>query len=121
MILTMGSSLKWDGALVTAREKAGAERGLYLAAEELLKDAVDIVPLREGTLERSGVASAAGLKAAVSFGSGAAEAYAVVQHEHMEFNHPNGRQAKYLETPLNANRAKYEGIVAAEIRKSIGA
>ena len=28
--------------------------------------------------------------------------YAVVQHERLDFNHPNGGQAKYLEQPLLA-------------------
>ena len=52
---------------------------------------------------RSGVASPPDpgtLKAAVSFDT----PYAVVQHENLTFHHPGGRQAKYLETPLNASR-----------------
>ena len=73
----------------------------------------------KGTLERSGVASvdAGALRAAVSYDT----PYAVYQHEGLDFAHPNGRRSKYLEGPLNSEHAKCEGIIAAEIRKSLGA
>ncbi len=34
-------------------------------------------------------------------GDGPARLYAVIQHEHLGYNHANGRQAKYLESVLN--------------------
>ena len=108
------TAFAWRGAEATALEREGAERGLYLWAEYVLEQAVNIVPLREGTLMRSGVASPPDpgtLKSAVSFDT----PYAVVQHENLTFHHPNGRQAKYLETPLNASGDVGKMLVAREI------
>ena len=115
----MAYTLKWHGAKVTAAEKKGAARGLYLGAEHVLEEATRLVPLREGTLERSGVASsdAGALRAAVSYDT----VYAVIQHEAMDFSHPRGRQAKYLEQPLNSERGKVLDIIAREIKSSLGA
>jgi len=49
--------------------RAGAVRGLKKAVEHLLQVSREVVPLEEGTLERSGVASVdeGGLRGAVSY------------------------------------------------------
>lgn len=111
--------LKWYGDKAAAAEKKGAATGLYLGAEHVLEESTRLVPLLEGTLERSGVASvdAGGLRAAVSYDT----VYAVIQHEAMDFNHPRGRQAKYLEQPLNSERGKVLEVIAREIKSSLGA
>ena len=110
-------TVKWHGAKVKASEHKAAARGLYKWAEHVLEEATRIVPLQEGTLQNTGVASSdeGALRAAVSYDT----PYAVVQHEAMDFNHPNGRQAKYLETPLNASRDKGLKIVADEIKGAL--
>ena len=115
----MTMTVKWYGAKASAAEKRGAARGLYLWAEHVLEEAVRVVPLQEGTLMRSGVASSdpGALRAAVSFDT----IYAVYQHEGLDFNHPRGRQAKYLESPLNASKAKGQALVAREIKRALGA
>ena len=117
--MSMSCSVKWYGAKVKAEERVGAARGLMLAAEHILEEATRIVPLLEGTLMRSGVASvdAGALRAAVSYDT----VYAVYQHEGLDFAHPNGRQAKYLEQPLNSERAKCAALIAREIKTSLGA
>lgn len=35
------------------------------------------------------------------------KAYALEQHERLDFNHPKGGKAKYLEDPLTRNKQKY--------------
>lgn len=45
--------------------------------------------------------------ATVGFG----EVYAAAQHEHVEYRHPKGGQAKYLEQPMKANTAKYVALI----------
>jgi hypothetical protein len=109
----------WNGPKVKAEERKGAARGLYRGAEHVLEQATRLVPLQEGTLERSGVASVdeASMTAAVSYDT----PYAVRQHEEMDYQHQRGRQAKYLETPLNASKDEILRLVAEEIRKSLGA
>jgi len=115
----MPMTVKWYGEKAKAAERAGAARGLYLWAEHVLEEAVRIVPLQEGTLMRSGVASvdAGQLSAAVSFST----PYAIVQHEGLDFQHPRGRQSKYLESPALASKAKGTALVAREIKRALGA
>lgn len=100
---------------VLAKSKKDAARGLSLAADHLLQVSNTHVPIEEGTLERSGVASVdeSALKAAVSYDT----PYSVVQHESMNFAHDAGRTAKYLENALNSERATVGKIIAAEIKK----
>lgn len=95
-----------------------AAHGLLLGAEHLLQVSRAQVPIEEGTLERSGVASIdeAALTGAVSFDT----PYAVRQHEELDYRHDAGRKAKYLEDPLNDERDTVGRIVASEIRKVTG-
>ena len=47
-------------------------------------------------------ASRQGVEASVGYGTDAISAeYAVIQHEDLTLNHPNGGKAKYLEDPFN--------------------
>lgn len=80
------------------------ERGLYLAAEEIMTASKQIVPLDLGTLRGSGhvkppVSMGGHTEVELGYG-GAASAYAIIQHERTDFRHTGGRQAKYLERPL---------------------
>lgn len=43
------------------------------------------------------------------------QVYAHYQHEHLEFHHPRGGQAKYLETPLYDGYREYLGWYADEV------
>ena len=97
---------------------AAGVSGLTKAAEHLLQVSNTLVPIEEGTLERSGVASVDedSLKAAVSYDT----VYAVNQHESMDFGHDNGRCAKYLEVALTGEAQTIEEIIANEIRAVLG-
>jgi hypothetical protein len=68
--------------------------------EHVLGEARKLVPLDEGTLERSGRVVRDGLNGAVTFDT----VYAVRQHEELTWKHLPGRQAKYLEQPMNSER-----------------
>lgn len=56
-----------------------------------------------------------GLEAVVGF----TEPYALLQHEDMEFNHPKGGQAKYLEQPLKENIVQYTADLSETIKKAM--
>lgn len=101
------------GVLVTT--KRGAARGLLKAVEYVLQEANTEVPIEEGTLQRSGVASVdeQALRGAVSYDT----PYAVRQHEDMTLSHDSGRKAKYLERAFNRTRTEQAQIIADEIRK----
>jgi hypothetical protein len=109
--------LRFNGAPAEHEIREGAARGLFLAAEHVLGLSNDVVPLDEAELQRSGVASVdeGALTGAVSYDT----AYAVVQHERLDFRHPPGRTAKYLENSLNGARTEIAAIIAAEVRRAL--
>jgi hypothetical protein len=109
--------LKSNLGKILAAERAGALKGLKVAAEHLLQKSRELVPHEEGTLERSGTVTVdeANLRAAVSYST----PYAVRQHEELTWRHDEGRQAKYLEEPMNSEQAVMRELIAAEIRRSL--
>lgn len=104
---------------ILAKARAGANRGLLLGSEHVLKVAREHVPIEEATLERSGRASQdpANLRAAVSFDT----PYAVIQHERLDLAHDNGRTAKYLENALNSEARTVGAMIATAVRRELGA
>lgn len=108
--------LRWRGTLASAQARSGAERGVRLGAEFLLGEARKLVPIEEGTLERSGRADVDGLTGAVSFDG----PYAVRQHEELTWRHDPGRQAKYLEQPATENGDMIRRIIGEQIKRSLG-
>lgn len=106
----------WDRNIAAKSRTAGAA-GLKLAVEHLLTESRKEVPIEEGTLERSGVASVdeRELVGAVSYDT----PYAVVQHENLEYRHDEGRKAKYLEDPANRERQTMRDLIAAELRRAL--
>lgn len=120
--MTQTAKVRLHTGKVNAAERAAAERGLRKAAEHLLGVSRQLVPIEEGTLERSGdpsvrpgALSQDGLRAAVSYDT----VYAVRQHEELTWRHDAGRQAKYLEQPANTERPVMAEILAAEIRRAL--
>lgn len=76
---------------------------LYVEAEAIMKDSKELVPVDTGVLRASGHVElpsidGQGVKVEMGYG-GAAERYALIQHERLDYNHPNG-QAKFLEQPV---------------------
>ena len=118
--------MSWDNNIrfgsLGAQIAAAAERAALLAAEHVLGEAVAVVPIEEGTLGRSGKATAEtqadAAVGAVSF----ATPYAVKQHEDLSLRHDQGREAKYLERPLTtaAGDGTIAAIAATEVRKVLG-
>jgi hypothetical protein len=109
------TSFRWEGRAWLARTKAASRAGVEKALEHTLGEARKIVPLREGTLERSG-------KVVMLDGTAQGEivfdtVYARRQHEELTWKHAPGRQAKYLEQPMNTEAATMLAIVAAQIRR----
>lgn len=105
----MGGSVKWtqswEGRRIwTKRGKRRALEGLTLALENILAESNRLVPLDEGTLERSGRVQIdpATMRGVVSYDT----PYALRQHEELSWKHAPGRQAKYLETAVNNNQEK---------------
>lgn len=45
--------------------------------------------------------------------------YAIVQHEHVEFDHPNGGQAKFLEMPIRHHQPEWKKRVAERVQREV--
>jgi len=88
-----------------------------LGTEHLLEVANQKVPIEEGTLERSGVATVdeSEVIGAVSYDT----PYAVRQHEDMSLRHDNGREAKWLEKSLHQENGTITAIIAAQVRRAL--
>jgi hypothetical protein len=79
---------------ILAGVEAAAQAGLSKAGKETLTRAKELAPKRTGRLRRSGRAVEDDLSVTVKFTA----PHAWLVHERTENAHPNGGQAKYLET-----------------------
>jgi hypothetical protein len=112
----MSTRFSWSGRRWLEASRAAAAHGLELGMEHVLAKSRELVPLEEGTLERSGRSQvdAEALEGVVSYDT----VYARRQHEELTWKHSPGRQAKYLEQPFRTEAPTVLGLVAAEIRRS---
>lgn len=102
----------FDGR-VTARISAAGMRGLERAARSILEQSQRVVPRDTGHLQRSGfVRRENDTTVAVGYD----DPKATAAHENTRARHTGGRQAKFLEQPLNANRALVADSVVRDIR-----
>lgn len=124
----MAQTIRWDGlneAIDTLRRVAAdADKtvggALHREAERIMTlSKRDFVPVDLGTLRASGHVrppETHGTVVSVTMGyGGAAKAYAVVQHERLDFRHPRGGQAKYLEAPVMQEARNVERNVGRTI------
>lgn len=97
--------------------EAGA-RGLLVAGEHVLGVSNRQAPIEEGDLIRSGAVSQdeASRRTAISYDTD----YAVRQHEDMTLRHDDGRNAKFLENAMNAERETAAQIIATAMKGAIG-
>ncbi|MCX5197226.1 minor capsid protein [Streptomyces sp. NBC_00249] len=107
--------MRWQGGRLGAstRGRRAAEEGLQKALEHLLAESRKLVPLREGTLERSGRVVRAGMNGLVTYDT----VYARRQHEELTWKHLPGRSAKYLEIPMNRDREIMIQLMAVPLRR----
>jgi hypothetical protein len=114
-----------------------AEKGLTDDVLMLLGDAVRDAPIEVGDLRGSGHADMGGVTIAKGNKNGGIdvvstetphgleamvtfeEPYALTQHEHLEYQHPRGGKAKYLEDPLKQNATKYRDHIADKIKEAL--
>lgn len=96
-----------------------AEASFRKSILDLEGKARELAPIDLGDLRGSAYSDVGfttwGLEAVAGF----TEPYALLQHEDMEFNHPKGGQAKYLEQPLKENIAQYTADLAETIKKAM--
>ena len=97
--------------------KQKTKEGMEQVINDLTRRSKQLAPLDTGDLRGSGegdVREVSGeIIGTVSFN----KPYAMKQHEDMQFIHPTGGQAKYLEQPLNENRDRYKDFIKNKIRE----
>jgi ketosteroid isomerase-like protein len=112
--MTQYTRFRYDGQrLWTSRGRRLASEGLRRGLEHVLAESRKIVPLDEGTLERSGRVDVDGLNGSVSYDT----VYARRQHEELTWKHLPGRSAKYLEIPMNREREVVLRLMAVSLRR----
>ena len=139
----MAKRSKWRiKEAVKIAEEAGL-KALRTGAEAILTEAIDEAPVDTGTLRRSGTVTVGKLPdgarvyEAAESGNEMKDAfpdpvgkektvyisfntpYARRQHEELDYEHPRGGKAKYLETPFNANKNKVIQYADKQIRKAL--
>lgn len=108
-------TLVWRGQEALSSIEEAQKKANAAAAEFILGESNKKVPHEYGTLEQSGTADADAEGFTVSYGT----VYAVPQHEHLEYNHSEGREAKYLENAVINNRDDMLEIMKDEIKKAL--
>ena len=123
------SSLTGLGDLRRALKQAGALATPALAAaaleeqEKVMAVAKSRTPVDVATLRGSGTVlppkvSGSRVEVTAGFG-GAASAYALIQHERLDFRHTVG-QAKYLESAFLEHQPGMGAALAAGVRRALG-
>lgn len=104
------------------RGRAAGGRALFEAGNEIMNMSLEEVPVDKGILRSSGFVdrpetTASGVEVQLGYG-GAANDYALVQHERLDFRHRVGK-AKYLEDPANAWASKAEQSLGDALRREL--
>jgi len=97
--------------------------GVAMEGERIMTKSKRVVPVDLGTLRASGFVERPKTvrdTVTVTLGyGGAAKAYALVQHEREDFNHPGQGSAKYLERPVNEAERGFGKRVAKELERRL--
>ena len=80
---------------------------LYEDGNRIMGQSVQLVPVDTGLLRSTAhverpVTTATGVEVELRYGSHGLAEYSIVVHEDVTMNHPNGGEAKFLQTPLLA-------------------
>ena len=80
---------------------------LYEEGNRIMGESVQLVPIDTGLLRSTAhverpLSTGASVEVELRYGSHGLAEYAIVQHEDVTLNHPNGGTAKFLQTPLLA-------------------
>jgi hypothetical protein len=99
------------------RMGAATKEGLHDVALDLQGKSQRLAPVDTGDLRGSAYTEvekeAGGYVAEIGF----KQIYSIVQHENLEYEHPRGGQAKYLEQPAKENINRYVRHIAEKNRE----
>lgn len=90
-------------------------RAMRDIGQDLLRRSVESAPVDTGDLRGSGFTEVTGTTTTVGFTA----KYALRQHEELDYNHPEGGEAKYLENPLKENVDRYVNWLRDSTRRAV--
>ena len=108
-------SFEWHGPAISRITAAAGRRALKKAALDLQGRSADEAPIDLGDLKGNAGIDDSKLQSDSEILIGYSLPYAVRQHEELDFNHPRGGKAKYLEDPYRANIKRYKDFIAKAI------
>ena len=97
--------------------KINTQPALQEAGELLLDASNQKAPIDEGVLINSGDVAVSDCTASVFYNT----PYARRQHEELTWNHPNGREAKFLEKALREQEQALIAHIGSLIKRQLGA
>jgi hypothetical protein len=139
----MAKRNKWRTKEAVKIAQEAGMKALRSGAEGILTEAIDETPVDTGTLRRSGTVTVGKLPdgvqvhAAAKAGTEMKDAfpneigrekavyisfntpYARRQHEELDYEHPRGGKAKYLEDPFNRLKKKVVKMAELQIKKAL--
>ncbi|NPV30482.1 MAG: HK97 gp10 family phage protein [Firmicutes bacterium] len=112
--------LKWYGPKAKALARQAAIFALCACAADLQGKSAMQAPIDTGDLKANCLVSPLRQEGSqVSLTVGYDLPYAIVQHEHVEFRHPKGGKAKYLEDPFKENAKKYVKYIRDTVKQAL--
>ncbi|MCR4398936.1 MAG: HK97 gp10 family phage protein [Firmicutes bacterium] len=113
-------ALSWRGDLAKAVARQAAVAALKKCAADLqgksaMQAPIDTGDLRSNCSVKDPVEDGRSITVTVGYDL----PYAVVQHEHLEYRHPKGGKAKYLEDPFKENEGRYRSDIASTVKNAL--
>lgn len=114
------AELYWKGDKVSKVVEQAAIVALQKCAADLQRKSAERAPIDTGDLRANCSVSplkTEGSRLEVKVGYDLP--YAIVQHERLDFRHPKGGEAKYLERPFEENKDLYERYIGEAVRNAL--
>jgi len=111
--------LDWKGDKIADAIRKETKASLLKAAEDLKKESSAQAPIDKGDLRADCAIDSSKLDSDLTIAIGYSLDYAMEQHENLDFNHPKGGKAKFLEDPFNENVGKYKEMILNGVKKVI--
>ena len=107
--------LEWNGPEITRRTAAAGRLALKKSALDLQGRSAEEAPIDKGDLRGNAGIDDSQLRSKSIVFVGYSLPYALRQHEELDFNHPLGGKAKFLEDPFRSNIKRYNKFIASAI------
>ena len=106
---------EWHGPEITRLTAAAGRLALKKSALDLQSRSAEEAPIELGDLKGNAGIDDSKLMTKSEILVGYSLPYAMRQHEELNYSHPRGGKAKFLEDPFRSNIRRYERFIASEI------